>query len=888
MRTRSRTSGLLVVVGVILGMLSGMVPALASHAANDFASVSVTEAIAGQVNRTFPITVRHAAGTSANILGMGGTAPVNTIVITTPPGFRALGAQVPAGSTWQARIMPASDGFPRRIAFEGGTLAQNASATFNMISDVPVVGQDTNGVWKVATSADGGSNFDDAQASPSLTTRVRVLVAEAVSLTAPGGVTDNIVTQDQTATAVCSIRNFGNATRNVTASLSGANVQSAPAAGSIAPGGTRSFQFGIQFGNPGTTNLTCAGDDAAANSSTGPNVASQAVTVQAKRVPTYVAGSLSPRAINPNIQGPIEFALRVNFAGQPAATLNPTQTNFSFCGVTANLVSTNQLPANTQNGFELRFRTASPLPTLPNGNCATTLNIVGEDENNALIDFRPVGGTEAIKVDSLLPFVAPTLRAPTTQVPGTNDAAKNGDTVTFGGNVQDRDPASGELVACGTPSCTIVTDAYTAGSAHSQPVLFQYDGLNGGNEIASPIPVSVSLNSLGNLSGSFNGNYSLNPLTQSVILRVSVQDEAGNRHTNFSGRIEIDNILPKIAEAAAIRTSENADGTTVQRTIRVTFTECIAGATAALDWSMDGNVITAASMPNCQDGRSTIDLTTAQDLADDGPHGTLSYAPNELLPNASRPNDRVGHPLEDQDSNIVDKITPLPPVITQVGGRSPNADGTFTINSPVTTVTVTNAAGHVDADGNGRAVRQGYTIQVAKADGTVLGSGVAQGNSITIPVDLGPVTGGTIDLDIRAISFDTAPVKNFRAGNLVRVLLDLLAPRIVEVQALANSVQVTFSETIVAGRNNGLDWEVRLSDGEIPTVSSITGTGNIRILNMGSGYDASSVSSLAYLYFGNGGSCGTGSTAADDADCRYEDTARNQVLDQVVTSILKA
>ncbi len=792
-RSAKVATGVMVAALLVLGVVGNVIPALATHV-DGSVSVDIKETLSGQGVTSFTFTVNHPVPVDPDPIMPGSQAvitPLNSIVVQSPNGF----VVEPAGNTaphagWGISVVKigAQNRTVRYTLGTGngvGADSATATQTFVVKAAVPTPAAEVTsgnfGQWRVQVSSDGGA--DTREPTPANTlTKVRVLKVMDVALTAPAGVTDGSVTGAQGTrpgpaddiTARCSVKNFASVPHTITPVLGGSNfsVEQAAAPQTLAAGATGDFLFRLSFadvgsqvsGNAITCNATSVnGTGGQGSTPTGFN-GQIGVTIQPRAIFTYVnaPGNFFPRAKKPGDTASFTTVVAKTPANSPVVNLNAAATNFSLLhkdgsGVVVygpQAISSSSTIGGGVQTVSMQFAEAVISGSLANGLYPGRLNIAGTDANDALVEFVPVSSfTEKVRLDNLIPVIDSHLTplakplnfgSDTTDVPR---AVKNGASLPFTGTVKDTNPDSGELEPCGPPVCTI-----------QSAFLHQFAGFEGGAEIGTPIAVSPSLSSGGNIGGSYSGNYPA-PGVKSIQLEINVVDEAGNPVGDFSDNtadadnqyIPVDLELPKIMQAAITRTIDETTQAERRNTIVVRLDECITPTSTNRDWTVEGNLVQLVGAAECIEAdpldpiatqygfEGRVKLTLLSDMADDGPYGILTYDPScpvGCSQAAGKFQDRVSVFITTPaPKDIIDRIAPLTPVIDSIrlGARSFGLqDNAYWSNIDAPVFKIVNAPGPLGPTGQAsvanRSVRSGYKIEIWQETNLVGGIQRAGGN----------------------------------------------------------------------------------------------------------------------------------------------------------------
>lgn len=910
--------------------LVGMMPASAATPANSTAFVNVDNILAGTPAQGFQFTIRNTEAIGNNNPGPLGSAAgpsINMVEIAVPGGgWIATGGAGP-GSGWNNGIVRGDN---RSVNFSGGTLAPQATQVFTVIANAPTPGRDITGDWTVTVSSDGGvEQRDSTPTGAGLDTTVRILTAEFPGLTQPAGITDLSVTQgqgtdarDQTPTrqpqGTCAISNHGSATVLTRARLTGDQISGGqePTSGgtNLTPGASDvPFGFNLSFGNPGTKATTCnarAFDGAGNVIAETINGFNETKNIVIENRVTFTVNDFSPKVVVPG--SIIGFQVDVTAQGVPAAILDSTNTLLEFDTPAGHygpvpLTSTTTFPRGAAGARRVVLSFASALipgsalddPNTPTddrtrGSFDIFVDFVGEDDNNTTVSFldQNIGD---IRLDPDLPelilnppdgpgfpaeWTAVRTQADYDKVP---EAVANGGRVDLTGTVKDADPFTGALVPCG--SCPI-QESYLR--------QFRADG----TEIdGARIPVPAT-NSGGTITATYTGAYHAEATTFDWV--VSVTDSIPDHLAGADSlSLAIDNLAPSMISAATQRKVDEGSDVTGQdrNTVLVTFSECVAGTSGPLAWSIevgDGsdpaeeNPVIAVAPPTCQqqpngEFRSFVELTTAQNLPEDGDDPGLTFGDVTFTVRTSdKYVDRVNKILPNGAAvDLRDGIAPLASTITSVTPGSSD-EGKLYTNSTSPTIVVTGS----QAEGQ-RALKPGYKIELFEesndTDGLQRGAGGdrplgshavqgpdCNGSSCTVSVPATNLSFDEGEKALYAIGLDTAPQANISPAALATLVLDQTVPVVIQVVPTVGKIVVNFSEKITFGRNAGNDWLVYDLNDRKMTVVSVAGTGITRDLNISNPlYSPTNMHTITYEFFGIAGQ-------------RYADRATNELGDFTV------
>lgn len=337
--------------------------------------------------------------------------------------------------------------------------------------------------------------------------------------------------------------------------------------------------------------------------------------------------------------------------------------------------------------------------------------------------------------------------------------------------------------------------------------------------------------------------------TQSARVRLSTTDLAGRTTTVTSEAFSIDATTPAFVAR-----------TVAPRTVRVEFSEPVSGPTGP-DWRVAGAPATVESVDGRQ-GQLSADRATVLVLAT-----TADFDPDalpEVVYTPTAPDvtgqlvDPAGQPIDPSMRRVVasDGIRPAAPTVTAVEDREPQG-GEVLANDPQPTLAVSG-------------VRAGNTVVVERATGgepAVGGAVEASGSTAEVTAARIPADGPHL---LRAVAYDpsgncscnrelTGPGEDGDAEVVYR--LDTVAPALTRALPEGDAVRVDLSEA-VTGPNAAGDWVFTTAAGDGATVTSVTGSGTSRLVEV------------------DGGVAAGGALAYRPAGDRYVDAAGNPVADR--------
>jgi len=960
----TRGAGGLLTIGLVFAVVLGIVlPAAAqTPAISATGSVNIKQTLASKSNKAFQFTVTNTTA-APDLLGSA-AANINWVEIS-PPFTRIQSVSASAPSGWTARL---TTGTNKRAIFEstGTGLARSSNVTFTVVGDVVASDKDRVGDWSAFVSNDGGtasSVLISNAGTSAVQTNVRVLqvLPGSFGILSPAGAADDsdnngIPEVTSTQSGVCSrfrVLNHGSQTlaavepfisgSGATASSVRLAVPGAPCSGPVLPdadgdgkgevsidsNGFAEVDLELAFGSPGTANLTAqAGSDspvASTPTSTGPAddtfVASLQATIQAIAQLSYVANSLTPRALQPDTDN-VTFRLSVNKgpSNSPAITLSGSETTFDFVGCEEGirtLTSGISIAAGQVNNllFEYASCNIKGSSLLDDGNYNVTALYRFTDANDfALPSQASISVGNTIRIDSLIPVIEDLrITTPANAVDANQPGAlKDGAAWTVSGSVKDRNPQSGLLEAC--TNCTL-----------NSAEIVEFDA-DGNETIREPLP-GCTVSGSGALSCSVTRTFQPTTLFTQVDVDVrdgSIgQDGLGLKSAKTpTNRVDVDNIAPFVQSVELI--ANPASG--VRNMVIVTFSERwvdYPGLTkptperqardyaVTCDLEADGddhaekdNPVTTAMIQQGgaggQNAKATLVLLH-ECTADSG--GSVQYQPFPgVAGQLANPRviDRVSLSLQDYARGILERIPPLAPVISAVDGLGAQ-DSKFWFNDAFK-VTL------ADQESDGRhAVQPEYRLEIfeemdSPADGPQADELICEADAAGATVDVNCTVGGddgfqgltpvTDDGGYRESAIYARAVdENGNPGVFTAVgdatdgvteaifALDVNRPDIEDVTVANTTVTVSLNEPLPRGRNAVSDWQlngIKNEEGYAINVGSMSGSGTTRTLTISdSRYTAVNtvVTDTRYEF--------QGSPTATDANLkRYEDRAGNELIDQ--------
>jgi len=843
---RSSKVGLVVSLTLVFGIALGTLPAVAAAASTAF--VNVHNVLAGQDGKVFTVRVNN---TESSLPGALGGATINEVRVRPPVDL--IDAVLPGSSGpsgWDDIRVVGNP--PAEIRFRGGTLAPGANGIFTIAADVrDTLTQDLGENWRIRVSSnDGNNHLASGPTGEGLTTTVRVLQVQAVSVVSPSGAADDrdgdgLPEITGTQGNVCVRTRVFNAAASpltVTPDLDGGSLSVGPAraasatpcsapplaggAAAIPAGSFADFDFVASADNVQSRTTSELQGTASASGASTPNtpdpddddfLATQGLIIEPKARFQYVANSLSPRAVVP---GSLDKTFTIRFnkipAGSPPLPSLDGDFKSAFCNTT--LLSPTSLGGGAANN-----QTASYAPCdiadIDDGRYQPTARFGYTDGNGLIQALVPVEpNLEQVRLDSLIPDVDIEITPPAPQVtavPPVEPAITDGQPFPADGDVTDTSPETGEDTPCGpNPSGSAAPLPCTLESAE----LIQ---LPSGGRI--DVTNQCSLSSMGSLSCNITvpeGGFAAG--TTQAQLEVTVQDETENLGTGLSSLVDVDIIDPVIEEARTRRggtiTVAGQQVPGQRRTIVVRFNEPVENSNNPNDWLVeDGSTKTVCNVEQTPD-KQTVNLTTCQELNADT-DGTLVYSPALLT--GSPYHDRVGQETATPaEPALIDGIEPLAPTFDTVNGRGLQDDGPppsysgeskFFFNTQTPEVSLIQTA---PASAEDPAIASGYTVEVyeetngqeglQRVGDTQICGDVATADSITVSCEF-PLP--ERESQVYAISIDT----NTNPGQAVSTdfVLDVTRPAFAAATVAGDQITVTFNEPVperTANQNASANW----------------------------------------------------------------------------------
>ncbi len=688
-----RVASVLALAALVLSAF--VVPAFAAGPSATASLAQPDRLVLANTTNLFEVTVTNTEP-APNVLGQGGGASINGVILTVSTAFADLGidlVNVPAG--WDAPQEIRSNQILFTTSGEG--LAPGESAVFTLNSTIAKPATDKIGTFQVQVSSDGGQTSGAASpaGSGALQSVLRILDISRIQLVRGSVLGQPSVTdgQDNVVVAV-DVNNHGSAAKTVVPTLSSTgagafDVTSAPAAASVPVDGTTTYTFAGTFSRTTSADVDNLTFDAIVDSADAdaevPDELRPTVAVQRAVALSYLTDTLSPRDV---AAAPTDVTLSLNKAGVPSVSglsLDATFTNGSATISPTSSTSTDVGP-NGQTLSGLTFRGVPfNTPGLSDGDFTVEASAVGTDSNGAPIAIPSIPVSDTIFLDTLAPVLnLGELVPPASKVEGEDPAATNGQSFSLSGDVQDRGQ--------GCPDCTV------SGS------------LKIGTQDPTPFTVSVGPD------GSFSVTIPVEgaaPDKQdtTAIATLTATDTTGVHSASGSRASTVDTLQPKLENTAPLTgglaqfIGEDEDTSRID----VLFPEGIASSfdTSPANWSFQSgegsdNLVTDATIRTAEaamDGTLAtggpnvdpisfsagdtlwfVELTLNTALTGND-EGTVTYEPSSRTgvgvgeaTGLTRVFDRVNLGLPFGAQEIIDNIAPDLPLIGNVGGLTQQTD----------------------------------------------------------------------------------------------------------------------------------------------------------------------------------------------------------------------
>jgi hypothetical protein len=774
-------------------------------------------------------------------------------------------------------------------ADEGAEIAPGDSAEFKLRFDVLPQPADEADNFFVSVSDNDGRLLTTAGV-PEVVVRTLEVVLDSINILKPA-IADNqsglLVTEQQdNAKAAVTIRNRGVAAQDVTPVIERASGSSSVQAGtaptgSVAAGGTRTFEVPVTFGSPG--DLVLKANATSDQGSRAPElVDGDTITVQERIRLSYVGDSLTPRGINPTSNPSPSFGIQLNKTGGPATNAGALDLTFNVDGLsTTRSVS---IGSGNVNNVPVTFDPLN-VTSLADDTYSTTLDFEGIDANGATIVPNNLT-LQQILIDRIAALVNITLTPPASAVdyPDIVDAASFDDAVQVGGSV--------ERGGSGCGDCT-VTDAVARVNGRAIPgaEVSVSVGANGGISGTVTMP-GGSPEQVGQQVDGFTYQAGDNQLTLSLTVGRTVNGiESPNAGTG-SAQAPVDIVRPTLLPPSndfprtGTVTGRDANGDYVD----ILFSEPVAFGTfssPATHWLVDGATVTSVQFPgeeNSASGTDRVRLRLLEEL-DNNAEPVATYNPRGLL--ASTGFDRVE--LEFSTPAVVEVADGIAPDVldlltlsTYREGRADNnanrvdlgpVNGNFVTRdtSPVLVVADVLPSDRVQvfADTNGNGVQDPGEPNLGSAtnNGT-------DARDLEIQLSLS----GSEPLNLGAYAIDSNGNRGVSLTGFT-ITLDRTNITIADFAVSGNDITVTMSEAITTldgyqGRDAAIDWFV-YADGRWRPVNEVANSGGAetRILSVDSAVvpDTSAITRVRYEFVNFG--------EASNQEERYLDRALNTMID---------
>ena len=808
-----------VLVATVLAF--SLLPAVAAFAAvTGTANLTVGETVFPGAGRDYSLKV-----TNANAPLVGSKANAIRVLLPSASGVKNTASSPTAPAGWTVTVTRTSTAQALTYMATAGGLGGGESLELPFKADVtaPTSG-DRTGNFQVALSDDGGAT--STPATGKLTTTIRVLeIIGGLLPKSPAGVTDGSGTGGQAITMGMSVKNHAASALTVTPNVTsnGGETISQPAPASIPAGATTAFNVPVTLPDVSSNRVSRFTATATSGSSSSGDVIYD-FAVQAKPNLTLTTSSFSPRNVN---TGPVAktFTMNVNKAGTPNLSLSAG--SLKFAGNDVPLAVPVSFNPGTQNNVGLSWgpKTISG----PNGGHDAQFTFTGKDENDAPFS-RTVDVAQLINIDNLAPTVTVDVDLPAGQT-----AAKNGDTITVTGTIDD-----------------------TAASL---------DFVEIRPNVGSPIPVSVTRSGT-----TYEGTAKVTFGTgaTSFIAAAQATDTAQNTGGATSVSSVIDNIVPVFDYAATINL----------RQIGVSFNEnnVVSGGCDPSLWSVENNVVVNVLNDNGDEGvtectassNNSRILVLANNLPNSDAEPRVTYTQRALTTSPARDGAANNAPTATVKA-IVGIAPAIPDVIAvfrNTGGDGSNREtATFDENTYFTRFGGTDLV--VEFGG----ARAGYTVQVLDGNNTVIKSErvtFPESGNPEVRVPLGSTAGNYVR-KLRLVNANNIP------GDVaaLNITLDQTLPQIAgATKTAATSVDVNFSEKISHGSDFAFDW--------LPYENVAGAEGGRQYYNVDKVAGSGASRTLTVSTFENNGPFGGAEYLLISGGQRYRDRAGNQLQDTIV------
>lgn len=722
----------------------------------------------------------------------------------------------------------------QQVVFNGGTVPANSNAVlrFNADIDPPATATERQGTFTVEMAEDASSSSEraeegqrDPRGGGTLTTVIKFLEVFDVTVTGPSGVTDLTGTEGQDIAVRTSIRNYANVPVQVQADLASssprnynANEQiSDPVTLEVLGGGTATADFDVTLGTAERQTDTGSVDEdrpvtfsgsvvEPVTGSTGFSASTDQFTVQVLGRISFDGSTFGPRIVAPGVK---TFSMNATHTGTPAFDVALGGAEVAFADTTA----TTQVATSYAPDAESQVVEFTGQVTGDDGDHPVSVSYMATDENGYTY-FETLALTEPglfgrvpveVTIDALAPEITAAISLPDDADGRQQTAAKDGDSISVSGSIDDADATIREvrLVANGSIIAKVTTDQISR-SAFGDGYSASFD------DVQFPSTLDI---------GQF----------QAVAIAA---DEAGNVGVGFSGAVDFDNIIPKLFSARVESTIDVqnellATASTDASVISVRFDEngLVRGGCNPNQYAVDGQNIVRevryADNTPCFSGQAGPDNDRLLILSvpiDRDATPAVRYSPI--------PGDRIGDfagNLAPEDtvtatSGIVPAAPDLQEVYRNTSGATPDqceADESA-CEDAYQEGTGSSAVYWTRFDGNDTVVcvagaRAGYSVEATDANGNAI-VGTRVPTSDTTPCLRVPI-GSEDETYVRGVRF----VNSAGAGDIVylNIALDTVDPTISNVVRSGDEIEVSFDDVLVEGDNAPSHWIVYevLNDG---------------------------------------------------------------------------
>ena len=811
-----------VLVATVLAF--SLLPAVAAFAAiTGTANLTVGQSVFPGAGRDFSLTVTNAnnqlVGSRANairILLPSGSGIKNTATAPTPPS--GWNVTVTRTATAQALTYTAATG---NLGLAGGS---SLEIPFKADVTAPAAG-DRAGVFAVALSDDGGATSTNATGN--LTSTIRVLeIIGGILPKAPAGVTDGSGTGGQAITMGMNVKNHAASALTVTPNVTsnGGETISQPAPASVPAGGTTAFTVPVTLPSVTANRVSRFTGTATSGNSNSGNVIYDFAVQTAPRL-TLTTSSFSPKSVN---TGPVAktFTMNVNKAGTP--TLSVASGSLQFAGNNVALQSPVAFNPNSQNNVPLSWGPSTISGA--NGGHDARFVFTGKDDNDAAFT-QTVDVAQLINIDNLAPTITVGVKLPAGQT-----AAKNGDTLTITGTLDDT--------------------AATLDYVEIRP------------NVGAPIPVTVTRSGT-TFEGTAKPTFPAGATSFTVAAQAT--DTASNTGGGTSTSSIIDNIIPVFNYAATINL----------RQVGVSFAEnnVVPGGCDPSLWSVQDNVVINVLNDNGDAGvtectassNNSRILVLAKDLANSDAEPRVTYTQRPLTTSSAR--DGAANNAPTATVQAIVGIAPAVPDVIAVF-RNTGGDGSSRETATFDENTYFTRFGGNDLVVEFAGARTGYSVQVLDGNNQLIKServDTTTGSNPEVRVPIGTTQGGYVR-KLRLVNANNIPGE----AATLNITLDQALPTIAgATKPTATTVNVNFSEKISQGTDFAFDWlpyeNVAGAEGgrQYYNVDRVTGSGASRTLEVSTFANNGPFGGAEYLLItGNG--------------ARYGDRAGNLLADTIV------